>query len=399
MRPGTGLLAAVVLATLGLGCSRTEEPPKAPLARPAPLPVRVEAVSRRVVARSIEPVGTVRARTQTVLSSRIVAVVTAVHVGEGDQVQAGDLLVTLDDRDVRAQVRRAQAGVREARSALEELARSVAASDRAVEGARAQQELAAATLERYRALLERRSVAPQEYDEVAARARAASAEVARLGEARAALAARRAQLEARIEQAEAEVAAVGITAGYARITAPVGGIVVARTAEAGTLAAPGVALLTLEEERYRLEVTVEESEIRRIRLGQRAVATVDALGGKWAATVGEIVPAADPASRTFTVKLDLPREAGLRSGLYGRARFEVGEERVLAVPRAALVERGQLRGVFVVDDANVARLRLVTTGRALGEAVEVLSGLGERERVVVEGLDRLSDGVPVEPRG
>ncbi|MDR7455484.1 MAG: efflux RND transporter periplasmic adaptor subunit, partial [Armatimonadota bacterium] len=329
--------------------------------------VRVERIGRQPLAESIEPVGTVRARKQTVLSSRIVATVVAVHVVEGQRVRADDVVVTLDDRDVRAQLERARAGLREAQSAPEEVERSLRAAERAVEAARAQRDLAERTLVRYQALLDRRSVAPQEYDEVAARARAAAAEVERLEEMRASLLARRAQVLARIEQAEAEVRAATVTLGYTTLRAPLDGVVVAKPVEVGNLAAPGVPLVTLEEERYRLEVVVEESQIQKIRLGQRATVVIDALRAEVAGTVAEVVPAADPASRTFVVKVELPPRAGLRSGLFGRARFAVGERSVLAVPRAALVQRGQLQSVYVVEPDGVARLRLVKSGRALGE--------------------------------
>jgi multidrug efflux pump subunit AcrA (membrane-fusion protein) len=392
-------LASLLLA-LGMlaGCSEKKEPPRAEAERSPVAGVRVERAGRQIVAEMIEPVGTVRARKQTVLSSKIVATVIAVHVTEGQRVSAGDLVVTLDDRDARAQVERAEAGLREARSALEETERSLRAADRAIEAASAERDLARSTLARYRQLLYRELIAPQQYDEVAARARGAAAEVERLEETRAALLARRSQTAARIEQAEAEVRAAGVTLGYARIQAPIAGVVVAKPVEVGNLAAPGVPLVTLEEERYRLEVLVEESQMRAVRPGQSVVSVIEALGAERAGPVVEIVPAADPASRTFVVKIDLPPLPGLRSGLFGRARFPVGAREILAVPLGALVERGQLQSVFVVEADGVARMRLVKTGRRLGDRVEILSGLSEGEQIVVEGADRVSDGRRVEPR-
>lgn len=392
-----GLAAALLGVSVAVaGCSEPKEPPRAGPERPAVTGVRVERIGRQPLAESVEPVGTVRARRQTVLSSRIVATVVAVHVVEGQRVRAGDVVVTLDDRDVRAQLERARAGLREAQSAPEEVERSLRAAERAVEAARAQRDLAARTLGRYQALLDRGSVAPLEYDEVVARARAATAEVERLEEMRASLVARRAQVLARIEQAEAEVRAATVTLGYTTLRAPLDGVVVAKPVEVGNLAAPGVPLVTLEEERYRLEVVVEESHLQKIRLGQRATVEIDALEAEVAGTVAEVVPAADPASRTFVVKVELPPHPGLRSGLFGRARFVVGERSVLAVPRAALVQRGQLQSVYVVEPDGVARMRLVKSGRTLGERIEILSGLAEGERVVVGGVDRVTDGSRVE---
>jgi multidrug efflux pump subunit AcrA (membrane-fusion protein) len=143
---------------------------------------------------------------------------------------------------------------------------------------------------------------------------------------------------------------------------------------------------------------VEESDVKAIRVGQSAEVTIDSIGSRRNGPVAEIVPVADPATRTVTVKVDLPPEPRLRSGLYGRARFVTGARTALAMPSGALVERGQLQGAFVVDTGGVARFRLVTTGRALDGAVEILSGLGEGERVVADGVERLADGAPVTVR-
>ncbi|MBI3990393.1 MAG: hypothetical protein HY347_12360 [candidate division NC10 bacterium] len=113
----------------------------------------------------------------------------------------------------------------------------------------------------------------------------------------------------------------------------------------------------------------------------------------------EIVPAADPVSRTFTAKIALPALPGLRSGLFGKALFVAGQRQGMVVPRQAVVERGQLVGVFVLEEGKIARLRLVKMGKTFGDRVEILSGLAAGERIVVEGAQGLSDGSPVEVRG
>src|SRR6266540_4322409 len=155
--------------------------------------------------------------------------------------------------------------------------------------------------------------------------------------------------------------------------------------------------LPLDEPRqYRLEADVGESAMGRVRLGETVPVMVDAVGQPLNARVAEVIPAADPASRSVTVKLDLPAVPGLRSGAFGRARFPAGERKALLVPARALVERGQLTGVYVVDERSVARLRLVTAGQRRGERVEILSGLNPGERVVTEGVERVTDGGRVE---
>ena len=391
-------IVALLALVAGLaGCSKHDEAPVSKAVPPAPARVGVKPVRSETVPDGVEAVGTVTSRRQTVLSARVMARVTAVSRREGDRVRADEVLVELDDRDLRARLERVQAAAREARDALEETGQAIQAADAAIDAASAGSELASATLRRYTTLYERRSVSPHEYDEVAARAKSAAAELARARQARAQLVAKQQQAGARIEQADAAVADARIALSYARIVAPGPGLVVARTVEPGNVAAPGAPLLTIEEERYRLELAVPEREAGKLRIGQRGTVTIDALRRPLDAAIDEILPAADSETRTLTVRLDLPGSADLRSGLYGTARFGAGQRAALLLPRAAIGRRGQLERVFVVDQGNVARMRLVTTGKTYGDRVEILSGLDPGERVVVEGAERVTDGGRVEP--
>jgi multidrug efflux pump subunit AcrA (membrane-fusion protein) len=361
--------------------------------------VKVSPASLTTMAETIEAVGTVRSTQQSVVSSRLVARVVAVHVHAGERVKAGQVLAELDDADVQAQLHKAQSSLREAQYGPEEVERAIQAAARAIEAAQAQEEVAAATFRRYQLLRERRAVAPQEYDEITAKYKAATAAVARAREEQATLRAKQRQVVERLAQAKAEVVQAQAVLGYARIRASIPGTVVAKPVEVGNLVSPGVPLCTIEAERYRLEATVQESDIQKIHPGQQATVSLDALGTDLTAAVVEMVPAADPLSRTFTVKLDLPTAPGLSSGLYGKARFSVGQRQALLLPQRALVERGQLQGVFVVEPDHIARLRLVKTGKSVGDQIEILSGLHVGEPTIVEGLENIADGSRVEEGG
>jgi len=338
-----------------------------------------------------------------VLSSKMVGNVVALHAREGDRVKAGQVLVEIDDRDVQAQVRRAEAGLREAEQALEEVERGIQAAESAVAAAEANRDFATSTYERFKALLERRSVSRQEFDEVEAKYKAAAADAARSADLRESVKAKRNQVLARIDQAQAELAAVQVNLGYAQVSAPYAGVITEKRAEVGTLAAPGVPLLTLEVATgYRLEVAVEESRVGEVHVGDPVRVFIQAAGtAELPGRVGEIVPILDPGSRSYTVKIDLQPEkatAGLlRSGLYGKARFAFGQRQVLLVPRDAVVTRGQLVGVFAVDADNAAHLRLIKTGRDYGDRVEVLAGLDPGDRIAVSRGEALSDGGKVAP--
>ena len=345
----------------------------------------------------VETPGTVRSRTRTTLSSKVVGTILAMHVREGGRVEAGQLLVELDDRDLAAQVRRAAAAVQEGQAAAEEAERALAAATAARAAAEAQRDLASSTLARYQQLLERRSVAPQEYDQVAARQKAGAAEVARAAAEVKAREAKRRQVQARIEAAQAEAAAAEVVRGYSRIAAPMAGVVAAKHADVGTLAAPGVPLLTLEDARhFRLEASVPEAQAAGLRSGASVPVEVQAAKVAGPAQIVEIVPAADPGSRSVLVRLELPASPRLASGQFGRAWFPGPRREMLAVAAAAVVRRGQLTGVYVVGPDRTARFRLVTTGEVRDRSVEILSGLGSGERVVVAGVERVTDGAMVE---
>jgi RND family efflux transporter MFP subunit len=402
MRKKIATIAISLIAAVTAACGSKEEAAAEKV--PTVQGVKVETVKSTAVEDFYEAVGTVRSKTTSVLSSKVVGNVVAVHVREGERVRAGQRLIEIDDRDAAAQLRKAQAGGREAEDALPEVDSAIRAAASAQAAAEANKALATSTFNRYKALLERRSVSQQEFDEVQARYKAATAEADRANQIYQSLLAKKNQVLARMDQAKADVASAQVSLGYARVTSPIVGIVTAKQAEVGVLATPGVPLITIEDDtRYRLEAAVEESQIGKIRLGEQARVQIDALGsGELTGRVAEIVPAADPASRSYTVKIDLPAEAGkdgarpmLRSGLYGKVRFVTGQKQTITVPQQAIIQRGQLVGVYVVDQSSIARLRLIKTGKQYGDRVEMLSGINDGDRIIVEKVEAVSDGMMV----
>jgi RND family efflux transporter MFP subunit len=210
--------------------------------------------------------------------------------------------------------------------------------------------------------------------------------------------ARRVQLNATLARVDQEVRSTEVTRSYAQVLAPFAGIVVSKAIEPGSLAVPGAPLLTIEREgAYRFEASVEEDHLAAIRVGQPVSVTLDTIDRTFDARVSEIVPAVDAASRAYTVKIDLPVLTALRSGVFGRARFQLASRSLLAIPAGAVIERGQLQSVLVAD-SGVARTRLITVGQKLKDRVEVLSGLSAGERVIFPVPQDLADGASVEVR-
>jgi multidrug efflux pump subunit AcrA (membrane-fusion protein) len=386
----------ILSAALAVACSKKPEPTQPP---PIVSGLKIEVVQPSVVDDYYEAVGTVRAKNGSVVAAKIMGNIIAFHVREGDTVRAGQVLVEIENRDAGIQLQKTRAGVRESQDSLEEVERSIRAAESARAAARANETLAKATFNRYEMLLERRSVSPQEFDEVRARHEISKAESERADRMLQVAKARHNQVQARIDQAKADVATAQVYIGYSRITAPINGVVVSKQADVGSMAMPGTPLLTIENSsRYQLDASVVESQLAKIGLHDRVRVVIEALGEKEVeGTVEEIVPAADPASRSFVVKVALTNVPGaqLRSGLYGKARFVTGQRKLLAIPQVAMTQQGQLTSVFVVDQSGVARLRLIKAGKAFGDRVEVLSGLTEGEQIVSEGVTTMKDGTRV----
>jgi len=385
-------LTAITVASCG---QKSEAAAKRP---PAVKGLRVERVSMSPVEAYYEATGTVRSKTTTVLSSKIMGTIISLRAREGDKVSAGQVIAEIDNRDASAQLQKADAGLRQAQEGLAEVEQTINAAKSAQAAAEANQRLANSTYARYRALLDRKSVSSQEFDEAKSKQEMAEAEARRAADTLKMLAAKRQQALAQIDQAKAEIANARVFVSYARITSPINGVVVSKNTEVGSTATPGAPLLTIEDSsRYRLEVAVEESQLGKIGMGRRARVRIDALGADdLDGGVSEITPAADPMSRSYTVKIDLPPRQGLRTGLYGVARFTTGQKQAIVIPQKAVAQRGQLVSVFMVDDAGVARLRLIKTGKSYGETVEALSGLSAGERIVVDGSPNVKDGVKVQ---
>jgi RND family efflux transporter MFP subunit len=329
--------------------------------------VRLEQVTSSEVPQRQEAVGTVMAVTSAVVAARIAGTITAMNVKEGDRVRKGQTLAVLEANETLAGASAAEAGVEEAKRALEE--------------AKSRKKLAEGTFQRFQKLYSEQAVTKQEFE-----TRKSEQEVAEQGVLRA---------ESRLVQAKENSRAAAVISGYTRLVSPISGVVTAKAADRGATVFPGTPVLSVEEESgYRLHVQVPETFKGGVTAGQSVEMLIDGQQSR-SGVVSEVVPVVDPASRTFTVKIPVSGK-GVRSGTYGRVYLPQGTVRGILLPRGAVLERGTLTSVWVVDSGNIARMRLVKPGRIVGDKVEILSGVTVGERVVVSGADKVTDGVKVE---
>lgn len=390
-----GLIAGALVFAAGCGKKEESAAKLAPSAEVLNVPTAK--VTKSAFEDFYEATGTVKAKTTTQVAANMMGRIVSFPVAEGDTVSRGQTLVEIDNRESRTQLQKAQAGLKEAEAALVEIDKSAVAANAAVKTAEVNRVLAEQTFARFKELYERKSASGQEYDEAQSKLKAASSEVERAKAGVQAILSKKQQINARIEQAKADIANTKIYEGYGRIAAPVSGIIVKKYAESGAIASPGAPLLSIEDNsQYRLEAAVEESRSKLIQIGSRAQIRIDALGqGEFFGTVAEITPSADAASRTYTVKIDLPANPLLKSGLYGLARFPVSQKETISVPQTAIVQRGQLSGIYTVAADGTAQFRIVTTGKTSDGMVEILSGVSEGDEFVSADAQRISEGAKV----
>lgn len=347
--------------------------------------VSVELVQTHPIKEVYETTGTVKAKTSSVLASKVMGQVTAIYVKEGDPVKSGQALITIDDREQVVQVKKAQAGLTEAEGGLTEMDQVIAAAESAKSAATANRNLAASTYQRYKALLERESISRQEFDEVDTKYKAATAELERSEKIIESLKAKKSQAFARIDQAKADITSSKTYQSYNRIVAPFAGIVTSKNIDLGMMATPGQALLTIEDtQNYQLEALVAESRVKLLHSGDELAVYIDSISeNKIIGKVQEIVPSADIASRSFLVKISLPSGLAVRSGMFGRVEISMSEKPIITIPTIAIKERGQLTSVYVLDEKGNPQMRLVKTGKSYGDRVEILSGLDIGEKVLL----------------
>jgi HlyD family secretion protein len=298
------------------------------------------AVSTLTIPVWYEAVGSVEAAETIDVAPQLDGRILEMAVEVGAKVKAGDVLFRLDDRNLKARVAQAQAGVSAAG----------AVSDQAN-----------AALERVNRLFKQEAATAEQQEAAIAAA---------------------SQAEAGVAQAQQAVLEAQTFLSYAIVQSPVDGVVAERLAEAGDLALPGqVALRIYGGVEMDFVAAIRESKIEGVEVGSEVQVDFPTPGLRVAAVVHELRPAADPATRSFTIKASLPLMKLLRPGMYGKLMLQTGELQVTVIPMAAVSRVGQLETVMVKSDGAWQR-RFVRTGSELeSDFIEILSGLSDGETI------------------
>jgi RND family efflux transporter MFP subunit len=341
-RRWTHLLALPAGMMLLAGCHRAHQGHTAAESELPSVHVCTQTAEAKPLVAVEEVVGTVRARLRATIEAKTSGRITDMPVVMGQKVKAGDLLARLHAPEIKARLEQAEATLQQAERDSKRLS----------------------------SLLNQNAVARADFE----------AADTRYGVAKGAVAEARAMM------------------AYVEILAPFDGVVTRKWVDVGDQAAPGKPLVDIEDpSQLQLEADVPEAIASTIKQDARMTIRVGQSAGALSGTIVEIAPIADPISRTFRVKLDVQASPGLMSGQFARLLVPAGEYTSMRVPASAVVQRGQMEILFVVENQH-ARLHLVKTGRRLNDETEILSGLDSGDLVVVDNLQQLVDGQPLQEK-
>lgn len=341
---------SILTAALGLtGCGGDAEPTKVENTNKTVAAEVVKVTVGTVPLKAVAP-GSVVPDQKAQIASRIMGYIEDLDVKVGDKVKRGDPLFSIDSGDISSKISQAEAAFQQARAALED---------------------ASADYQRFSRLYKDNAVSKQQFDKVRLQHSVAKEN---LSAARAGLKQAKDQLD------------------YANVKAPFDGVIVQKMATAGSLAAPGNPVVVMENlSSLSVQTQVSGDLYAALRIGDKAVVKIDGIKRPLEGTIYTLVSAADPATRTHTVKLSLPDITDVNSGTFARVSFVSGERETMMLPKSAVINRAGIDGVFVVANGR-ASFHMVRTGAEIDNMVEIQAGLVVGELIVTNNNEQMLNG-------
>ena len=357
------LLAAVVVTSTALlvSCSGGEE--KTTTAAEQPIPVKVGSISSER-SQAVLASGQVEAAQTANISTRVMGRINSILVKAGDRVSKGQLLATISAEDMQAKRAQTNAMIAEAEASL----------------ASAQKDF-----DRFTNLFKEQSATAKEVDNVTLQYNSA---------------------KSRVEAAKQMRNEVNAMLSYSSLTAPFAGVVTQKLAEAGSLASPGMPVLTIEQTGIlQVSATVAESDIASIKLGDVANLEVKSTGKKLQGKIIQLNPSSQFTGGQYIVKISIPEadKKDLYAGMFVSVSIPVTgaatavNNDMILVPASAIIHRDELTGIYTLGTDNIALLRWIRLGKTVGDKVEVLSGLAKGEQFIVSAEGKLYNGVKASP--
>jgi RND family efflux transporter MFP subunit len=351
------ILAATLGVTILISSCGSKDKKAVPDATPA-VAVIVKTVSEDNSSPFLSVSGKIEATKSANISTRMMGYVDKIHVKVGDKVRNGQLLLSVNNADVSAKLAQVNAGITEATAAFTNAEKDY---------------------NRFTTLFKQNSASQKELDDITANHNMA---------------------KARLESAKQMKNEVNAQMGYANIRAPFSGIVTNKFISAGDMANPGMPLLEVESPgQYQVLAMVPESEILSIKNHTEVKVQIKALNQKVKGKVTEVSTSSKNTGGQYLVKVILDKtDAQLLSGMYATVQFPVEQKSTssaVMIPVNAIINNGQLTGIYTVSQSNTALLRWLRLGRTFGDKVEVLSGLSANEQYIVSAEGKLFNGAKI----
>lgn len=349
-------LIITIMTLLVSGCASKDKDSEKPFVSG----VKTQSVEKTMVDDFYQTSATVKPKTSSVVSSMIMGRVTALNVQEGDYVSKGQVLLTIDSRDTAQRAIGAKAGVSEASKGAEQANQS--------------KQMAEKTYQRYKKLYDEKVITRQEFDIISTQKNVAELEYQRT--------------IAGVSRAKAGLGEVNVYQSYAKVISPISGVVVQKNIDLGSTAVQGQPLFVIEAP-SNLEIVAEvnESLLPVIKKGLPVI--LESEDAILKSQITAVVPKINPMTRTFKVKV---ASTGLNSGQYVKLKIPVAQKEAIVVPVDSIVQKGQLTGVYTVDEKNIISYRLIRKGDADGKNVEILSGLNVGDKIIISGVEKAIDG-------
>ncbi|SIS76698.1 RND family efflux transporter, MFP subunit [Kaistella chaponensis] len=353
------LVYSVLLLGLSISCSADEK--DATLSQ-KPIQVAVNQSGNNSEGAYASASGKLVAKNAVNVSTRMMGYITGMKAEVGQNVNAGQLLVSINSTDIQAKGGQANAQISQAQ---------------------ANYNISKKDYDRFSNLYKNQSASQKELDDMRARY-----EMAKAG----------------LDAANAMKSEVNSQYRYTNITAPISGVITAKFAAQGDMASPGMPLLTIESpSTLQAQVLVSEQNITLINQGMPVKITLKSTNQEIAGTVSEISKSSANTGGQYMVKVNVSNSANLLSGMFVNVQFpfknagKVNQDfqESVMIPKSALVEKGQLTGVYTISSNNTAVLRWVKTGKDFGDQIEVLSGLNSKESYIVSAQGKLYNGAKI----
>lgn len=309
--------------------------------------------------------GKIEAQDKATVSARMMGYVTSLNLEVGDRVVKGQKILTLKNNELPAKRSQIEAGITEAKVALQNVK---------------------ANYDRMKALWEQESITRKDWDDISAQYE---------------------MMKAKVNAAESMRHEIDEVISYTTVTAPMSGVISGKMINLGDLVNPGVPLMTIEgDQTYEVVTSVSDAQISRIKKGMSLDVEIKSLGQHRKAVVSEISPSAVNTGGQFTLKAQLQlnneERKNIFPGMYANVNIDLPDlstapkTSMLIVDKSALIQRGQLTGLYTVSNQGTAMLRWVRTGKDFGDAMEIVTGLAPGEEYIVSDLTQLVDGTPVQ---